>query len=128
MSFKEFYETYFKPDYKRSVKSRTYENRVSSMDSHFAYFFNRKLKDITQTIIKKWQNILSENYSSACIRNIYGLFQKSLDLAVTLGLLNKNVAKQVGNVKKVDFGQKMSLKKLLQHLIYQITMNILVLF
>lgn len=70
MSFKEFYETYFKPDYKRSVKSRTYENRVSSMDIHFAYFFNRKLKDITPPIIKKWQNILSESYSSAYIRNI----------------------------------------------------------
>lgn len=117
MSFKEFYETYFKPDYKRSVKSRTYENRVSSMDSHFAYFFNRKLKDITQTIIKKWQNILSENYSSACIRNIYGLFQKSLDLAVTLGLLNKNIAKQVGNVKKVkkkvDFWTKDEFEKVI---------------
>lgn len=117
MSFKEFYETYFKPDYKRSVKSRTYENRVSSMDIHFAYFFNRKLKDITPPIIKKWQNILSENYSSAYIRNIYGLFQKSLDLAVTLGLLNKNVAKQVGNVKKVkkkvDFWTKDEFEKVI---------------
>ena len=46
MSYKEFYETYFKPDYKRSVRQRTYENRISSMDIHFAYFFNRKLKDI----------------------------------------------------------------------------------
>jgi integrase len=117
MSFKEFYETYFKPDYKRSVKSRTYENRVSSMDIHFAYFFNRKLKDITPPIIKKWQNILSESYSSAYIRNIYGLFQKSLDLAVTLGLLNKNVAKQVGNVKKVkkkvDFWTKDEFEKVI---------------
>ncbi|EJF8944678.1 site-specific integrase, partial [Enterococcus faecalis] len=109
--------TYFKPDYKRSVKSRTYENRVSSMDIHFAYFFNRKLKDITPPIIKKWQNILSESYSSAYIRNIYGLFQKSLDLAVTLGLLNKNVAKQVGNVKKVkkkvDFWTKDEFEKVI---------------
>lgn len=117
MSFKEFYETYFKPDYKRSVKSRTYENRVSSMDIHFAYFFNRKLKDITPPIIKKWQNILSENYSSAYIRNIYGLFQKSLDLAVTLGLINKNVAKQVGNVKKVkkkvDYWTKSEFEKVM---------------
>ncbi|EGO5181325.1 site-specific integrase [Enterococcus faecalis] len=117
MSYKEFYETYFKPDYKRSVKSRTYENRVSSMDIHFSYFFNRKLKEITPPIIKKWQNILSEHYSSAYIRNIYGLFQKSLDLAVTLGLINKNVAKQVGNVKKVkkkvDYWTKSEFEKVM---------------
>lgn len=117
MSYKEFYETYFKPDYKRSVKQRTYDNRVSSMDIHFSYFFNRKLKDITPPIIKKWQNNLSESYSSAYIRNIYGLFQMSLDLAVTLGLVNKNVAKQVGNVKKVkrkvDFWTKEEFKKVI---------------
>ncbi|GET13824.1 integrase [Ligilactobacillus agilis] len=117
MSYKEFYETYFKPDYKRSVKPRTYENRVSSMDIHFAYFYNRKLKDITPPIIKKWQNKLSESYSSAYIRNIYGLFQMSLDLAVTLGLVNKNVAKQVGNVKKVkkrvDFWTKEEFEKVI---------------
>ena len=117
MSYKEFYETYFKPDYKRSVKPRTYDNRVSSMDIHFSYFFNRKLKDITPPIIKKWQNKLSERYSSAYIRNIYGLFQMSLDLAVTLGLINKNVAKQVGNVKKirkkVDFWTKEEFEKVI---------------
>ncbi|WP_339217076.1 hypothetical protein [Ornithinibacillus sp. FSL M8-0202] len=44
------------------------------MDIHFSYFFNRKLKDITPPTIKKWQNVLFENYSSAYIRNIYGLF------------------------------------------------------
>lgn len=39
MSYKEFYDTYFEPDYKRSVKKRTYENRISSMRIHFAYFY-----------------------------------------------------------------------------------------
>lgn len=41
MAFKEFYETYFKPDYKLSVSDRTFENRVSSMDYHFSFFFNK---------------------------------------------------------------------------------------
>lgn len=117
MSYKEFYETYFKPDYKRSVKPQTFENRVSSMDIHFAYFFNRKLKDINAPLLKKWQNQLSDKYSSAYIRNIYGLFQKSLDLAVTLELIQKNIAKQVGNVKKVrkkvDFWTKNEFEKVI---------------
>lgn len=117
MAFKEFYETYFKPDYKRSVSIRTYENRISSMDKHFQFFFHKKLKDISPPLIKQWQNNLSENYSSSYIRNIHGMLQKTLDLAVTLGLLQKNVAKTVGNVKKikkkVDFWTKEEFEKVI---------------
>ncbi|WP_342493339.1 tyrosine-type recombinase/integrase [Bacillus sp. FSL W7-1346] len=117
MSFQEFYETYFKPDYKRSVSDRTYENRASSMDLHFKFFFNRKLKDISPPLIKQWHNKLSERYSSSYIRNLHGMLQRTLDLAVTLGLLQKNVAKTVGNIKKVkkkvDFWTKEEFEKVI---------------
>ena len=117
MSYKEFYDTYFEPDYKRNVKPRTFDNRVSSMRIHFVYFYNTKSKYINAPMIKKWQNILSEKYSNAYIRNIFGLFQMSLDLAVKLGLLNKNVAKQVGNVKKskkkIDFWTQEEFEKVM---------------
>ena len=115
MSYREFYETYFKPDYKQSVKPQTFESRLSSMEIHLKYFFNRKLKDISAPMVKKWQNNLSDKYSSGYVRAIHGLFQKSLDLAVKLGLLQKNIAKQVGNVKKVrkkvDFWTKEEAEK-----------------
>lgn len=101
MSYREFYETYFKPDYKQSVKPQTFESRLSSMEIHLKYFFNRKLKDISAPMVKKWQNNLSSKYSSGYVRSVHGLFQKSLDLAIKLGLIKKNIAKQVGNVKKV---------------------------
>lgn len=101
MSYKEFFEKYFKPDYKRAVKPSTYENRMSSMEKHFSFFFNKKLKDISAPLLKEWQNKLSEQYSSAYIRLIYGMFHMSLDLAVRLELLQTNIAKKVGNVKKV---------------------------
>lgn len=117
MSFQEFYETYFKPDYKRSVSDRTYENRASSMDLHFKFFFNRKLKDISPPLIKQWHNKLSEKYSSSYIRNLHGMLQRTIDLAVTLGLLQKNVAKTVGNIKKVkkkvDFWTKEEFEKVI---------------
>ncbi|MGY5218529.1 site-specific integrase [Enterococcus hirae] len=107
MTYKKFLGEYFLPDYKQRVRKRTYENRLSSMDKHLPYFYRYKLSDISAPIIKKWQNQLSKNYSSAYIRNIYGLFQMSLDLAVKLGLITNNTAKIVGNVKKqkqkVDF-------------------------
>lgn len=102
MSYKEFYETYFEPDYKRSVGKSTFENRKSTMRLHFTFFYKTKLKDINAIMLKKWQNKLAEKYSNSYIRNIYGVFQMSLDLAVKLGLLQVNVAKQVGNVKKVS--------------------------
>jgi len=115
MSYREFYETYFKPDYKQSVKPQTFENRLSSMEIHLNYFFNRKLKDINAPMVKKWQNNLSAKYSSGYVRAIHGLFQKSLDLAIKLGLIQKNIAKQVGNVKKVrkkvDFWTKEEAEK-----------------
>ncbi|GAD45553.1 hypothetical protein ANG6_0048 [Streptococcus anginosus T5] len=115
MSYKEFYETYFKPDYKQSVKPQTFESRLSSMEIHLKYFFNRKLKDISAPMVKKWQNDLSSKYSSGYVRAIHGLFQKSLDLAIKLGLIQKNIAKQVGNVKKVrkkvDFWTKEEAEK-----------------
>ena len=101
MSYKEFYETYFEPDYKRSVGQSTFDNRKSSMRLHFAFFYTTKLKDINAVMLKRWQNKLSEKYSNAYIRNVYGTFQMSLDLAVKLGLIQSNIAKQVGNVKKV---------------------------
>ena len=40
-----------------------------------------------------------KNYSSAYIRNIYGLFQLSLDLAVKLGLITNNTAKLLAMLK-----------------------------
>ncbi|MFV0400966.1 MAG: tyrosine-type recombinase/integrase [Oscillospiraceae bacterium] len=117
MSYQEFYETYFEPDYKRSVGQSTFDNRASAMRLHFSYFYKRKLKDINAPMIKKWQNKLAEQYSSAYIRLIFGMFQMTLDLAVKLGLLQNNVAKQVGNVKKdkirIDFWTQEEFEKVI---------------
>ena len=77
-----------------------------------------KLKSIAPVHIQKWQNELLEQYENTYVRNIYGLFQMSLDRAVVLGMISSNPAKIVGNVKKVRkkliFGQKKNLKKLLR--------------
>lgn len=117
MFYEDFYKIYFKPDYKQSVKPQTYENRISSMEIHLKYFYKNKLKDINAPMIKRWQNGLSEKYKSSYVRNIHGLFQMSLDLAVKLGMLDDNIAKKVGNVKKVrnkvDFWTKEEIESVL---------------
>ena len=86
------------PDYKQRVRKRTYDNRLSSMDKHLPYFYRYKLSDISAPIIKMAKSIV-KNYSSAYIRNIYGLFQLSLDLAVKLGLITNNTAKLLAMLK-----------------------------
>lgn len=75
MSYKEFYETYFEPDYKRSVGQSTFDNRKSSMRLHFAYFYKTQLKDINAVMLKKWQNKLSEKYSKPIFGMCTALFK-----------------------------------------------------
>ncbi|HGF8364618.1 TPA: tyrosine-type recombinase/integrase [Enterococcus faecium] len=101
MSYKEFFDTYFEPHYKQRVTQRTYDNRISTMRIHFKFFYRMKLTEISAVKCQKWQNKLTNEYSNQYARNIYGLFQSSLDLAVKLGLIARNIAKEVGNVKKV---------------------------
>ena len=101
MLYEEFFYTIFLPYYKGRVKERTYNNRLSMIKNTFAYFFKMKLKSIAPVHIQKWQNELLEQYENTYVRNIYGLFQMSLDRAVVLGMIPKNPAKIVGNVKKV---------------------------
>lgn len=117
MDYETFLFTYFIPDYKQSVKQRTFENRISSIELHFKYFYRMKLIKITPAHIKKWQNKLTERYSNAYIRNICGLLQKSFDLAVRLGFISKNPVKIAGNVKKerkkVDFWTKEEFEKVI---------------
>lgn len=102
MSYKEFLYSYFLPDMEKDVCDSTYRARLSYIKVHFCYFFNVKLKDITAPMIKKWQNSLSEKYSSAYVNKIYTTFRISLDLAVQLNLLKENVARKVKNVKEVN--------------------------
>ena len=90
-----------------------------------------ELREIRPIDIQKWQNNLLSKYKNSYVRNMYGIFQMSLDRAVVLGLLEKNPAKVIGNVKKrktTVFGQKKNLQKLFQLFILMICTNILVLF
>ncbi|HFD6724057.1 TPA: site-specific integrase, partial [Enterococcus faecium] len=52
-----------------------------------------ELREIRPIDIQKWQNNLLSKYKNSYVRNMYGIFQMSLDRAVVLGLLEKNPAK-----------------------------------
>ncbi len=107
MTFKKFLDDYFIPDYQSQVRQRTFDMSRSKF-KRLAYFDNMKLSDILPPHVKQWQNAMFiEGVSNNYIRAVHQILQQVFDLAVRLGMLPGNVAKQVGNVKKdkpkVDF-------------------------
>lgn len=117
ISFKKFLDDYFLPDYQGQVRERTYDQTMGKM-KRIEFFYSKKLVDISAPMIKKWHNDLRvENLSSNYIRSLHQILQQILDLAVKLDLLEFNVARKVGNVKKkkanVDFWTKEELEKFL---------------
>ncbi|MCF7547047.1 hypothetical protein PBN90_09245 [Enterococcus faecalis] len=52
-----------------------------------------ELREIRPIDIQKWQNNLLSKYKNSYVRNMYGIFQMSLDRAVVLGLLEKILQK-----------------------------------
>ncbi len=107
MTFRKFLDDYFIPDYKSQVRQRTFDMTRSKL-KRLSYFENMKLSDILAPHVKQWQNsMFLEGLSNNYIRSVHQILQQVFDLAVRLGMLPTNIAKQVGNVKKskpkVDF-------------------------
>lgn len=103
MTYGEFFRTYWLPDYRGRVRPSTFHTRSAMMRKHFALFDRVRLCDLSAPMLKRWQNELSgAGYSNGYVRLVFGCFQMSLDLACKLGLLRSNVARKVGNVRKVN--------------------------
>lgn len=107
MTFGKFLDDFFIPDYRSKVRQRTFDMSLSKF-KRLQYFEKMKLSAITAPQVKKWQNILfQEGLSNNYVRTVHQILQQVLDLAVKLGMIPRNVAKVVGNVKKdrpkVDF-------------------------
>lgn len=107
MSFGEFFRTYWVPDYKARTRESTFAERSQMSRKHFARWDRCRLRDIDAPALKRWQNELVSGYSPAYARLVYGYFAMVLDMAVKIGLLQRNPARTVGNVpkarKEVDF-------------------------
>lgn len=107
MSFGEFFRTYWVPDYKARTRESTFAERSQMARKHFARWDRCRLRDIDAPALKRWQNELVSGYSPAYARLVYGYFAMVLDMAVKIGLLQRNPARTVGNVPKarreVDF-------------------------
>lgn len=107
MSFGEFYRSYWEPDYRGRVRESTFYDRCSVARKYFGAFDRVRLRDIAPPMLKRWQNEMLEGHAPSYVRLVFNYFSMVLDMAVRLGLLQRNPAKQVGNVRKprreVDF-------------------------
>lgn len=115
MSFEKFMNDYYIPDYKGRVRLRTFDQAMGKL-RRLHIFYNKKLADISPIMVKKWHNeLLEEELSNNYIRSLHQILQQILDLAVTLELIENNVARKVGNVRKVkakvDFWTKEEFEK-----------------
>lgn len=110
MSFGEFNRTYFVPEFRARVRESTFRERMCMAGKHFARWDRCRLRDIDAPALKRWQNELVSGYSPAYARLVFCHFAMVLDLAVKLGLLQRNPARTVGNIPKprreVDFWTK----------------------
>lgn len=117
MKFKTYFEEYYLPWYKTTVRQATYENRLGSLRKHFAFFFNIKLSNIKPLHIQKWQVNLSGEYSAHYVRLLQGMLSLAFDRAIILGLMKDNPSRMVGHVKstktKIEFWTKEEFEKVI---------------
>ena len=122
MLFDYYIANIFLPWYKTQVKLRTYENRLTSTNKHFPYFYKMAVSEIEPIHVQSWQLKLSETLKSSYSRAVKGLFSVAMDRAIVLGITETNPSRIIGNVKKqkskIEFWTKDEFEKVIS-LIYK---------
>lgn len=104
MTYEQFMNTVYLPYYQSEVSEYTYATRQSSLKIVFNRFGKKKLKDITVREVQNFRTWLlaknDGNYSQAYAGLTFGTFRKSLDFAVDMQYLQKNVSMKVKSIPK----------------------------
>jgi integrase len=98
----DFLRDYYLPKRKQELRKQTYDGIEKEYRNYFMNLKKLKLRDINGVVCQDFKKWLSEELklSNNSCRNIYQELQKSLEFAITLGLINQNWAKRVGNFTK----------------------------
>lgn len=104
MTYEQFMNTVYLTYYQSEVSEHTYATRQSSLKIVFNRFGKKKLKDITVREVQNFRTWLlaknGGNYSQAYAGLTFGTFRKSLDFAVDMQYLQKNVSMKVKSIPK----------------------------
>jgi len=117
MTYRQFLEEIYIPEYQSQVEFTTFESRLSVLEKMKKQFGKKKVSDINALEVQRWKNSLTKQYSQNYARLVYGVFSKTLKKAVSLGMVKKNIAEQVGYIPKgkisVDFWTQTEFEKVL---------------
>lgn len=100
MTYRQFLETIFLPEYKAEVRKSTYESREGMMLGSADDFIDMRLCDITPSIVQLWKNDLCEKFANNYVRLLFGYAQMAFDKAKALGYVKTNPFRIVKNVGK----------------------------
>ena len=104
MTYEQYMNTVYLPYCQSEVSEHTYATRKPVLKLIINRFRNKKLKDITVREIQNFRTwLLSKkgaNYSQAYAGLTFGTFRKSLDFAVDMQYLQKNVSLKVKAIPK----------------------------
>lgn len=102
LTYYQFMENTYIPYYKSNVERSTWTSRKSGLISLRNQFEEKKLRDITIEDCEQYRIwLLNESgYSQAYSSLLYGMFRKTLDYAVSMQYLDKNISKRTKAIPK----------------------------
>ena len=124
MTYEQFMNTVYLPYYQSEVSEHTYATRQPSLKNCFQSIWEEKLKDITVREVQNFRTWLlaknGGNYSQAYAGLTFGTFRKSLDFAVDMQYLQKNVSMKVNLFQKgkvsLSIGQKNDFEEVISNI------------
>lgn len=102
LTYGQFLETTYLPYYRASVERSTWNSRESGLLNIRDRFSNKKLREISIEDCEGYRIWLlnDSGYSQSYSSLLYGMFRKSLDYAVTMQYLDKNISKRTKAIPK----------------------------
>lgn len=104
MTYEQFMNTTYLPYYQSEVSEHTYSTRQPAINLVIKRFGRKKLKDISIRDVQNFRTwLLSKNggnYSQAYASLTFGMFRKTLDFAVSMQFLEKNISMKVKAIPK----------------------------
>lgn len=105
MRYQDFVSNYYLPYYEGTVEPQTFkikQNAFKVIIDNYKLFNYKTLRSIDKIDVDKFKQYLLNtcSYSSSYASLVFGVFRKTLDYAVTMDFLEKNVSKQIPSIPK----------------------------
>lgn len=100
MTYSDFMNRYYIPEYRNGVESSTWRSREGVLTELKDRFGKKKPRDITTLDILDYKNELLEKHSQNYARLKFGMFSRSIKQAKKHGLLKENLVEIVGGIPK----------------------------